>query len=699
MKKLSKLGKSVLLSSLAVLAFGGVAAGTTYALFTDRQETNVTVTAGKVSLKAQLSDPELYSPTSIDADGTVLDETNAANETAFKNGGTVTIGEDGNVELTNVAPGDKVTFKVALTNASTIKTKYSLTAEVEEGVKNFVKTSFEGYEEGYWYTLDEGATPDEMSLTIEIPTTVTQDQFNGTTDIKLVVNAVQANAKVEKVAVASADELQEALSQKGDVDVVLTEDLDVPETMVVTGDTNAKIELGGHTIANTQDVWNGDERNWSLISVRDNATLTINDTDGTGKFIAKENDCYAVDVFDKAAKVIINGGTFVGNIHAVYVWEGTAEINGGYFDIQQLNNNTSQGPHGLLINCKDENYKAETANIVVRGGKFVEFDPAKNNAEGESIANPTTNFLPKFYKSVHTVEDGKNIYEVMEDVTTSEIAKDGSIYDATLGEGKNVVSFPAEGGTFQTSDSGSKFQNKYIEFVGNGASPKDTVLKTGHTTQTPVDWYGDYNFEGSEVSFENLTIADLEKNRNYAGFIRAKSLSFKNCIFSSRISYWGIGDVNFENCVFEETGEYNLWTWSGETFNFKNCSFYTGNGAINAYKGGHDLALTTINFDGCKFFYTGTGLTDKTPVAVGEDKENNQFCDSNLYEVNFNDVTIDEKFATKPSTNAWRFWIEAEEQKLVLNKDKKNPDHLKVTYNGKKVEWQLPEGVAADIVR
>ena len=65
---------------------------------------------------------------------------------------------------------------------------------------------------------------------------------------------------------------------------------------------------------------------------------------------------------------------------------------------------------GFTLNCYDANYRSGKANIVVMGGKFYDFDPANNAAEGEG-----TSFVPEGYESVHTTEE---IDGVVHDVYT-----------------------------------------------------------------------------------------------------------------------------------------------------------------------------------------------------------------------------------------------------------------------------------------
>lgn len=109
MKKMSKMGKSILLSSLAIVAFGGIAAGTTYALFTSNAETTVSVSTGKVKVDTKVSDIHLYS---LDESTDTTKEL-AEGATTFTNGGTFAYDENtGAIELDRLTPGDKVEFTI-----------------------------------------------------------------------------------------------------------------------------------------------------------------------------------------------------------------------------------------------------------------------------------------------------------------------------------------------------------------------------------------------------------------------------------------------------------------------------------------------------------------------------------------------------------------------------------------------------------
>ena len=113
-----------------------------------------------------------------------------------------------------------------------------------------------------------------------------------------------------------------------------------------------------------------------------------------------------------SGKIVINGGNIEAQTHAVYAENGVIEINGGTFKLTNADTaeRDENGNLRFLINCLDKNYKAGTAKIIVKGGKFYEFDPANNVAEG-----PGTKFVAEGYHSVMSEEDGKRVYTVVKD--------------------------------------------------------------------------------------------------------------------------------------------------------------------------------------------------------------------------------------------------------------------------------------------
>lgn len=190
----------------------------------------------------------------------------------------------------------------------------------------------------------------------------------------------------------------------------LQEDMVISNTVVVPEGKTLELDLGGHTLRNTTEIFKNDGTgdSWSFISVQ-GGTLVISN----GIIDALENDCYAIDVQD-GGKVIIESGTYKGNVHAVYVFEGEAEIKGGTFSVKQKFQDPTK-PYEFVINCYDASYRNGTASVTITGGSFENFNPANCMAEGLG-----TNFVPEGYCSkISDNQDGKTIYTVTQTTETT----------------------------------------------------------------------------------------------------------------------------------------------------------------------------------------------------------------------------------------------------------------------------------------
>ena len=263
--------------------------------------------------------------------------------------------------------------------------------------------------------------------------------LTNTTDFNVVIEpAFSGEFAHEVVSVSTFAALKAAATAGGDVKLESAIDF----TQVVTVDNNKTltVDLNKQNVANATDLWDKTPDQWSLFSVRRGSTLTLK---GDGEVIAKANDCYAVDVQD-GGHLVIEGGHYNGNIHAVYVQKGTAEIKGGTFEVQQKY--SAEDPDEYVLNCYDANYINGTAKIIVSGGTFIGFNPGNCKAEDKN----GTNFLAPGYASVAdgTTADGRVIYKVIQAPTTrSEIinllSKDG---------GSICIGSDYEGGAYLSKD-------------------------------------------------------------------------------------------------------------------------------------------------------------------------------------------------------------------------------------------------------
>ena len=236
----------------------------------------------------------------------------------------------------------------------------------------------------------QGLSIDGISITVyATQDTVESDSFN---------NQYDKDARVDANSVAA---ISDAMKKAGSV-INVNESV-APERTLIAEKKDITLNMNGKTIANTSDIWDVAPNNWSLVSAQNGSSLTI---DGNGTFKAKANDCYAVDVQD-GSNVVIKNGTFVGNIHAVYVQKGTAIIEGGTYSVQQKYPDAAKAD-GFVLNCYDANRANGTAKIIVKGGTFINFNPADCWAEGEH-----TNFLASGYTVKSEVKGNDTYYTVV----------------------------------------------------------------------------------------------------------------------------------------------------------------------------------------------------------------------------------------------------------------------------------------------
>lgn len=255
-----------------------------------------------------------------------------------------------------------------------------------------------------------------------------------------------------ETSITTAETLKKAIetAQTGDT-VTLDRDITITDPVVIN--KRITLDLNGKKISASSYIWNENDKDWSLISVREKGDLTIK---GNGTLKALEDDSYAVDVMDGGSCTIENG-TFVGNVHAVYVLQGKLVVNDGTFSVQQKHSDAQ--PYEFVLNCYDSNYKNGSAKITVYGGSFKGFNPRDCEAEGVG-----TNFCAP--GRVVTIEEGQN--EEPDTYTVNEL-KDGAmaVIPEKITEGSVSASLE---GTFTDSTDTDDIQGSIT-----GEEPSGTV--------------------------------------------------------------------------------------------------------------------------------------------------------------------------------------------------------------------------------
>lgn len=307
--------------------------------------------------------------------------------------------------------------------------------------------------------------------------------------------------------------------------------VDAEKTLVLSGGQSETLNLGDLSISNKNDIWS--DSDWSLLSVRENSSLTIT----SGAYIAKANDCYAVDVQD-GGHLVIEDGHFNGNIHAVYVLEGVAEIKGGTFEVQQKYPDAEKADE-FVLNCYDANRENGTAKIIVTGGTFIGFNPGDCKAEGNG-----TNFVAPGYASIPngTAADGRTIWKVVPAVeattaegletalttrgkivalgqdleyasvisparSTSLVMKNGAVFKSTNDDSNNINTL------LSISETGVKISgNGTLEAAPNRPNHTSAVIEVRNGGS--VDIYGNLTFDAKGGSKANNAIRIFKGTAN-----------------------------------------------------------------------------------------------------------------------------------------------------------------------------------------
>ena len=395
--------------------------------------------------------------------------------------------------------------------------------------------------------------------------------LTNTTDFNVVIEPAFSGEFAHEVVSASTFAALKAAVANG-------QSVDAEKTLVLSGGQSETLNLGDLSISNKNDIWS--DSDWSLLSVRENSSLTIT----SGAYIAKANDCYAVDV-QGGGHLVIEDGHFNGNVHAVYVLEGVAEIKGGTFEVQQKYPDAEKADE-FVLNCYDANRENGTAKIIVTGGTFIGFNPGDCKAEGNG-----TNFVAPGYASIAngTAADGRTIWKVVSAVeaTTAEgletaLTTRGKIvalgqdleYASSISPARNTSLVMKNGAVFKSTNDDSNNINTLLSISATGVkiSGNGTLEAAPNRPNHPsavievrnggsVDISGNLTFDAKGGSQANNAIKIINGTANiHSGYFHtvggATKESTSECIYLE--SGWAASskaNLNIYGGVFECDGD------------------------------------------------------------------------------------------------------------------------------------------------
>lgn len=234
---------------------------------------------------------------------------------------------------------------------------------------------------------------------------------------------------------------------------------------------------------------------------------------------------------------------------------------------------------------------------------------------------------------------GETGYPSLEAAVTA--AGDGATI--TLGEG--VYSLGGKQNTQKVTD-------KSLTFVGKGPD-KTTWQIQAPQTEYGSDGYCNYSFDGSNsITFQDMTLIGSVypdgtiKAEDLQGYVRVQNITLKDCVFNGRADYWGYTSTTFDNVTFNAPGtteseiskaNYSLWTYTGNTCTFKDCTFNSKGKTINVYRPGDPGNDVTVNFENCTVNsnFSLYVLFDKTALKIDD-----SYMGNHKFIININDPTV-----------------------------------------------------------
>ena len=254
--------------------------------------------------------------------------------------------------------------------------------------------------------------------------------------------------------------------------IVLLEDIVLDGMVTFFNSANPRmltLDMNNKTITMSDD-WDNTTAK-SAFWVCDGLTIIGNGTINAAP--ANEAAVYAIIVGHRTAgttdgnagTLVIENGTFYGNDASVIsVTNGIATINGGTFE----------SPGEFDLNCIDDMYSAGKANITVKGGTFVGFNPENNAAEGAG-----TNFCAEGYAALPDL-NGNFIVGTKPTATVNNLGR---------------MTIPA--GDYMVYGGGTNTEEMPLSFVMQFLADQDA----GDMATSPfANWYGDFviTFTGIE---------------------------------------------------------------------------------------------------------------------------------------------------------------------------------------------------------
>lgn len=464
----NKKTKLIIPSILTILGCVAISAGSTYSLFTSETSNNIVISSGKVDVEANAEIVKTYSLKNGESAETDVNGT-------FTTGGSATL-DGGSLTLSNIAPGDKVEYKVTIKNNSSITCSYrtsllysddnglfgGLNISVSDGstTKNTIYV-------GETESLAVGSEDKTYTISVELPKEASSEYMNKSCTLNFKVEAVQGNGTLVNDTLVKTLEEYNALT-------TLEESV---KTVYVTGVNITASDFDGTAYKNYL-VGNTNLRNASLSAI--DLYISGSFTNNNDYSDVDSNKPYLVVCAPDESNVTLSSFTFNGMFAFSAGDSGAGNVmNNVYFKGATIN--------GLMVQNGNPNSK----NLVFDGVTF--------NDYVDSIT--TKNSFPAWIKNGGT---------------TNYTLKNSTVYGSRpfkVVEGNMSGDVVIENNTFYMDDSNNKEANKnksqgiFIDGNGETGTSDDCVVSSNVTIKNNILGYD----ASSLIAFN-----DDHKNFNWA---------------------------------------------------------------------------------------------------------------------------------------------------------------------------------------
>ncbi len=646
--------KIVLSSVLSIVLCLSLIVGSTFALFTSEDKTNIAINAGNVEVVADITLEKVYSPKELDSvTGYPIDAANSVdpNGNAFQLGGKVTVATDGSITLDQIAPGDKAWFKVTMTNKSTVALIQRMLINCISADKTLFDQLIVGVSEnldnGYTYYTDFSSAWETNAavygsgdtavryISIELPGYVGNVAEKQTCQLSVNVMAVQGNASFVNAddptvyTVDSQTALNDAIALVKDADTILVTKPNLDLSIAFTG--TKTITLRGYVINQ----------------------LTLDAVDGTFHIYNDVNDKHVINAASHSVYVY-------GKVQNLTVEQGRVVVE-NTANIQKVEL-APQTPTST-VTLEVAELKAPTVAPVVEA--IVVNAAAAATGATVVVAAPKATTAAPVVPTLPTITATADSVVKVEDVTVQAVTESGSVPFITSQDELNAAIAAAEGGKETVLVLGDGTYN--LPGIGSAQVPNAKIITFVGTENAVIDLTGGVpQVTGCTFTFDGVTVKF--STGNYQGFQHAAKIVYKNCtIYGQQTMYGAVAE--FVDCHLINTESYNVWTYGANDVTFTDCTFTTGGRAILIYNEKTTASfVANVTLNNCKFIDDGTYVDAKAAVETGSNANNT--ATGNKYNIEFNNCTY-EGFETNKSTSP-----------LWGNKNSMDQDHLNVVIDG-----------------